>query len=254
METLSPTTEDEDAAVIAAYALGEADPATVARAEALLASDQRFRSMLDSYRTVAETLPLAAPAATPAPDLRARLLARVEAEASGKPAPKPQRPQTARRGWSWRWVALACNFALILGLAGWNISLQQQQQTEAARFQRTWNTMVSAMSAPGVRQYQLAGNSGTSAAFLFAPEQRLGCLVASNLPALPADQVYQVWLEQNGQVRAVGTFRPNASGNGWLVIENTVPIDDFSSVRVTVAPAGGSSAPEGKPVISGSIA
>lgn len=246
-----PHNEDEDNALIAAYALGEADPATVAQAEALLASDPRYRAVFDSYRAVADALSLAAPAATPAPDLRERLVARLEAEASGRPVSK--RARTPARKFGWRWVALAGNLALILGLAGWNVTLQQQRQAETARSQRAWNTMVDAMTAPGVRQYQLASSAGAAAAFLFAPDQRLGCLVTSNLPALPENQVYQVWIEHDGQARSVGTFRTNATGKGWLVVENAVPIDDFNAVRVTVEPAGGSATPIGKPVITGSI-
>ena len=250
----TPTQFDHDAAVIAAYALGEADAATSQQAEALLASNPEYQALLRSYRSVAGALPLAAPAAEPAPDLRNRLLARVAAEAEGKPLPVAATP---RRRWKlvrWQQALLALNLAVLLGLGGWNWNIQQQQQAEAAKFQRTWNNMVAAMSVPGVRQFPLLSDtSGTTAAFLFAPQQKLGCLVARGLPQLPANQVYQVWLERNGQLASAGTFRPNPDGNGWLVVNNAMPISDFNAIRVTVEASSGSTAPSNQRVISGGL-
>lgn len=253
MSTPPPPPTDEYTALIAAYALGEADAATTRAAEALIATDPAARTLFEQYRPVARALPFAAPSAEPAPDLRERLLARVQAEVSGAPVPTAQRAMPRRRLPRWQWAALALNLAAILGLAGWNISLQQQQQAEAARFQRSWNTMVGAMSAPGVQQFQLTAPANTSAAFLFAPQEKLGCLVARGLPQLPANQIYQVWLDKQGSTTSAGTFRVNPQGNGWLVVNNATPISDFDAVRVTVEPASGSTAPNGEQVIRGII-
>jgi anti-sigma-K factor RskA len=261
------SSQDEYEALLVAYALGEAGPETVRQVEQLLATNPEYRATLESYQAVAQALPLAAPSAEPTPDMRERLLERLNAEVEGRPL--PQRPQTQQsprpRLPFWQRLALALNAMLIVGLVGWNVNLQQQhqaeiarlqqqQQEDTARFQGTWNTMVNAMSAPGVQQYVLASESpGATGAFLFAPNQQLGCLVVRGLPQLPQNQVYQVWLEEGDTISSPGTFRVNPEGNGWLVVNNAAPINDFSTVRVTVEPTGGSDSPTSPRVIGGSI-
>ncbi|MCU0492651.1 MAG: anti-sigma factor [Chloroflexaceae bacterium] len=249
-------------AMLAAYALGEADEATTRQVERLLADNPAYRQQFAEYQQIATLLPLAAPKAAPASDLRNRLLERVSAEAAGKPLPAaaPARPTKPRMPW-WQRLVLAANLLLVIGLGWWNVSLQQQnatlqeqQQAASTRVQRTWNNMVAAMTAPGVQQYVLASNqANVNSAFLFAPEQRLGCLVISGLPQLPAGQVYQVWLEQNGERRSVGSFRANADGNAWLIVNNATPISDFSGLIVTVEPDSLSPAPTTPPVVSGTL-
>lgn len=245
---------DEHAALLAAYALGEADPETTRQVENLLATNPEYRSIVESYETVTQALPLAAPSATPTPDLRNRLLNRLDAEVQGKPLPSP--PQERKRAGMplWQRFAFVVNFLIILGLLGWNVSLQQQQQADLARFQTTWGKMVTAMNAPGVQQYPLMSETpDATGAFLFAPDQQLGCLVVQGLPQLPEDQTYQVWLEQSGQFESPGTFRVNEAGNGWLIVDNATPIDDFSVVIVTVEAVDGSTNPTNPPVIGGPL-
>ncbi|MEM8535802.1 MAG: hypothetical protein AAGF95_33555, partial [Chloroflexota bacterium] len=89
---------DEHAALLAAYALGEADPETIQQVEQLLAAHPEYRSVVDSYKTVVQALPLAAPSATPTPDLRDRLLNRLDAEVEGNPLPAPQQERKQRAG------------------------------------------------------------------------------------------------------------------------------------------------------------
>ncbi|MEM8531238.1 MAG: anti-sigma factor [Chloroflexota bacterium] len=246
---------DEHAALLAAYALGETDAETARQVEQLLATHPEYRSVVDSYKTVAQALPLAAPSATPTPDLRDRLLNRLDAEVEGKPLPAPQQERKQRAGLPfWQRLALVVNFLAIIGLIVWNVNLQQQQQADLARFQTTWGKMVTAMNAPGVQQYQLMSETpDATGAFLFAPDQQLGCLVVEGLPQLPEDQTYQVWLEQGGQFESPGTFRVNDAGNGWLVVDNATPIDDFSVVIVTVESVDGSTNPTNPPVIGGPL-
>ena len=61
-----------------AYALGSLDAAEARPVEDHLASCWICRSELNAFQTVAEQLSLAAPSAVPSPELKARLMQRVQ--------------------------------------------------------------------------------------------------------------------------------------------------------------------------------
>ena len=78
-------------------------------------------------------------------------------------------------------------------------------------------------------------------------------LLVLNLPPLPPDEVYQVWLIKDGQKHDVGTFTVDSTGFGQTVIIPVAPVRKFEAIGITVEPAGGSTGPTGINVLQGDL-
>ncbi len=78
---------------------------------------------------------------------------------------------------------------------------------------------------------------------------RMGMLVVNELPKLPNDRLYQVWLiSWNGTVTGGGTFTNDANGRGQIVLESDQPLFAYKSLAVTIEPGPGSQEPTGPQV------
>jgi hypothetical protein len=77
---------------------------------------------------------------------------------------------------------------------------------------------------------------------------------ASQLPALPANRVYQLWLiRANGQaIASAGIFTPDGANRGALQLKNPTLLSGVTTVAVTDEPAGGSMQPTGHKWLIGS--
>jgi anti-sigma-K factor RskA len=74
--------------------------------------------------------------------------------------------------------------------------------------------------------------------------------VGSQLPALPKDRTFELWLiPAKGGPQPAGLFRPNSSGDSVHI--SPVPVDTsrVNAVAVSIEPRQGSSAPTTKPII-----
>lgn len=239
---------------LAAYALGDRDRDTVRQVETCLASCPEARKTLAAYQAVANMLPLGVPDALPAPELRARLLTQV---ATGE---RPQEPAVRRlrksRPVFWRRMLLVINTIALIALLVWNVSLQQALQQRAARGQAAWAMVSQALNRPEVQQFHLTPDHAppsASGVLLLAPGEAEGCLLVAGMPQLASDQVYQLWLLTDGQRTSGGTFQVDPAGNGWLLVEQSVPLDSFTALGITVEPAGGSVGPTSARIIGGSL-
>jgi anti-sigma-K factor RskA len=164
----------EDAA--GAYVLGALPDAEREAYAAHLETCPVCQAEVDELSLAAAVLPASAPAMTPPPALKARIMAEVEREAAllasasePRPAPKPKRRW--RLSWPMGAVALAC-VALVLGLGA-----------GAALFGDDGRT-VPFQADPSLQQ--------ASAELEIDGDKAL--LVADNLPAPPEGRMYMVWL------------------------------------------------------------
>lgn len=230
-------------------ALDLLDGAERAAFEAELADRADLRALAGQLRDSAAALALAAPAAEPPPSLRARVLAAVARETAVSSTPVVIRgPWLSRFGWG-----LAAVFALgSAWLATENLSLRRE--TENLRLERALADMSRQMAELRLKERSLvaeaaiadlgnrlrrqedlsrlkinalaslAGNSPEARAIaVWDPDRETGLLSVEKLPALAADQDYQLWVIDpaykdpvNGGVftvaddgRAVLTFRPD---------------------------------------------
>jgi len=80
-----------------------------------------------------------------------------------------------------------------------------------------------------------------------------GTLVVDNLPSLSEDQQYQLWLIDNGKRTDGGVFSVSTEGYGSIWVSSPQPLIGYSSVGITIEPAGGSPGPTGEKVLGGDL-
>jgi anti-sigma factor RsiW len=253
---------------LAAYALGDAEEGAAERAH--LAVCPHCQHDLREYRLVAGMLPFSVPEAMPQPELRERVIAAVKRQvAESTPAPEPLPAQLAARiapalrpgGRRSFWAALA--FAVLaLALLGWNISLRSEldrQTALVALSRQNWQTMIVLLDDTALAKYTVAADPAPAAGqypahghFWASPRVQVACLVVQGLPELRADQVYQVWLVRGNEQASGGTFEVH-SGKAWTFVLSDESITSYNELFVTVEPTGGSSAPVGPRVMSGTL-
>src|SRR5258705_6799173 len=110
--------------LLPAYALGSLDTDETNRVNEHLLSCWICRAESSTFQDVAEQLSFAAPIAAPSPDLKDRLLQRVQSV-----RPQPRVPaQAARRAWLERLLPVwgLVSLGLIMALAAFNLSLWQR--------------------------------------------------------------------------------------------------------------------------------
>jgi hypothetical protein len=72
-------------------------------------------------------------------------------------------------------------------------------------------------------------------------------LTMSRLPALPRDDVYEVWVERDGTLEPSSLFVPRRDGSAEAAVPAS--LDDADAVLVTREPRGGSQAPTSRPLL-----
>lgn len=211
---------------LAAYALGVLEPDAAAALERHLDGCERCQAELRWLQPAVAALPEAVERVEPPPQLRARLIAGIEAEAAGaEPAPGP-RPR--RRRWLLRpavgFAALALIVAAVLGYTIGGDSGEGGGES----------TIV-AGQAPGVTATMVDEGDG-------------GTLRLANVHQLPDGKVLEAWVQRDGKVEAVpALFVPDHEGRASTQLP---AMDGVEAVMVTAEPKGGSRQPTGEPLIT----
>jgi anti-sigma-K factor RskA len=103
------------------------------------------------------------------------------------------------------------------------------------------------VTAPDTLDLRLAGqrpSPGASGRAFHSPSR--GVLFAANdLPQLPPDRVYQVWLLTRGAPISAGLFRPDAQGNVTTAFDPIPNAPAPVGFAVSIEPDGGVPAPTG---------
>jgi hypothetical protein len=119
----------------------------------------------------------------------------------------------------------------------------QEKETALAQAQLE----VSVLLQPNVRVVNLPGivdafRTATVTVF-YAPQSTTAYVSVANLPPLPPDQTYQLWLINRNQRLPSSVFNTDASGVSRLIVQSNEPFSRFQSIGVTIEPAGGSQTP-----------
>ena len=218
----------------AAFALGAVDPDEEAAVRAHLADcgqpHPEVRDALGAGLVMAESLEPVAPSAA----LRDRLMATIERTPQALAGTVTEEPASTagRRGWlDWlspriaRPVALAAVAALV-AVAAWNLSLQSQlgQRDAALR------AVASAISG-GETAFRVEGDAGRG--YVVDTPGEGAALVVTDLAALPADRLYELWLiDTTGTPVAVGTF--TTTDDAVTVVPLERDLTGFTVFAVTV--------------------
>lgn len=224
------------------WALNSLEDDEMLRVEDAIASDPDLAAAAQELRGTASALGWAAGTRTPSAGLRDRVLG----------AAVPARLLRTRRRYTWAWgsVAAACLLAF-LGLAFWNLRLQEEMASQAVVLDVTH--LGSVMGGQMLVKNVSAGEAAPDCqgALLGSDESRMAYLSLSHLPALPREKAYQVWVtDMDGNRSSAGMVWPDKVGWGsmWIVTPNG--IGSIARVGVTEEPAMGSDRPTGPRVAS----
>jgi anti-sigma-K factor RskA len=235
--------------LIPAYALGSLDADEAVDVDRHLKGCAPCRKELAAYEAVVDALALAALDADPSPELRRRLLAEAgrgrlatddgAAAASQMPPARPRIPQTPPSSTIWRrpaWAgyALAALLLVSLGLLIW-LAGRTPDEALPVTLSPADAALDAAPDALGELRFDPAGGAAT--------------LEVWRMPPLPADRQYQLWLVRDGKRDSGAVFSVNDNGWAELPIEIAHSPDDFTSLGVTIEPAGGSPGPTGDKVL-----
>jgi anti-sigma-K factor RskA len=221
---------------LAAYALGALVAEEAAELERHLAGCSHCGARLGWLRLAVNQLPGSVAQLEPPPALRARLLAEVQAEleAEGEPVGERRRAAGDRRGrWGIFWrpaTALAATAVLIVGgAAGYLLRSPDPGPS----------SVVAESPKPGL------------AAATLERDGDVATLRVQRLPKLPPSQVYETWLQRDGELEPGSVFVLRRDGSADAAIPG--PLEGASAVLVTREPRGGSQAPTSKPLLEATL-
>ncbi len=239
--------------VLVAYTLGALSPEEAAAFEAQL-DTPAIQAAHAAYRDTVEALNLAPPLRTPPPELKTRLMARLDEadRAPARPTLVSRSQQEAARPRPrllvWRrlspWLAAAAMLVVSFGLGVrvW------QQQAQLAQLQAVLTKPQMVAMEAGEVAPQAQGR------FYLAPESNRAVLIVAEMPRLSQDKTYQLWLVGKDDVRDNGgTFRVDSQGYGTFLVSAPRPLRDYKRIGVTTEPAGGSPGPTSGRVIGASL-
>ena len=245
-----------------AYVLGSLDAGERTSFEAHLAGCEECAAEVRALRRVTAALAQSVPQRTPRPELRQRALASLAGVSKAPPASR--RVQSL----AGNWLPLAATLALALGVAVYAAGLQariagletrleqalvqasaaDRAVADARRVGAELQSAMGVLAAPDLVRIDLAGQTTAPQATARALWSRARGMVftASNLPALPAGQVYQVWVVTAPAPVSAGLLTPDPSGGGLTFYSTPPDIAPPTAVAVTLEPAGGVPAPTGQ--------
>lgn len=210
----------------------------------------------------------------PTAGAKERLFTRIAAErgaTSGKTAGSPgeivrgarePRGEARKRSW-WNWVLVPVAAALALVSLGlWRENQRlvlevRQARLEAVRLQQERvrvERLVNVLAAPETITVKLAGTvDAAQSSGVVKYNQRSGMVIyTAELPPLPADKVYQMWLvPKNGAPISAGIFSQAERGKAQVWSAQVPPNSEPKAFAVTIEPAGGVPQPTGSKVLLG---
>ena len=241
---------------LAIYAVGALEGDERAALEHHLQDCAACRRELDALRGDLASLALSASQAAPPARARQRLLSAIAAEPRRQPAP-------SRNLW-WALVpSLAAACLALIALVLW--SDQSRMRGELADLQRNnakqeqqlrqANEVVATLTDPAAVRFTLSAAKTPpqpQGKTIYARDRGTLIFVASNMPALPAQKTYELWLiASSGAAIPAGLFQPDAHGNATLINPPLPAGVDAKTFAITVEPASGSPAPTSQPIMVG---
>lgn len=211
-----------------------------------LIAHPELQSEIDKLGAVASLLALSPPEQEPSPRLRKNLMNSVRAESS--PSGETSIPffTRLRELFGFQRLALgAAALVVLVGLISWNVSLQNQNGDLQGRVQN----LKGQAQQKEAKTYALEG-SGTAqnvSGEVVKLNSKHTILAAENLPSIPKNKTYQIWVIKNGVPKSAGIFNPH---NGKATAMVTISLENADTVAVTVEPSGGSPKPTSNPIIS----
>ena len=233
---------------LAAYALGTLDEDETRMLEEHLENCQSCQAELADYTAVSNGLLSALPPQTP----HSRLRKQVEARLPGN-----KKTSGAGRFWSLprisfgqAGIAVAFVFLLFLNLySALQMRRLQGQQAELTQHIYAEQSAIAMLAYPGTQKISI--HEGVAGSLLLNAETNTAVLFTWDLPELPEDQTYQIWLIDAQGNRVSGGLFETSPENEYTTVQVAAssPLDDFVALGVTIEPWGGSPGPTGPNVL-----
>ena len=246
--------------LLAGYALDNLNDAEQAELARLLRDHPELRAELEAYEQTLDQLPLTLPQQMPSKQLETRLFQMVQASSPSPPAIAlssaqhlqlpPQRSSPQRRWAVLAGGAIAAIALIVLGMDNWRLrqSLAARQaellevETRILQLQETLDqseTVLATLREPNSQIFNLAGTgdlSESTGSLITVPGHSEVALVAKNLPTLPADQVYRLWVidDRHSDPVYCGQFNANATGAIRWTVPASVCVDAPTQVLITI--------------------
>jgi anti-sigma factor RsiW len=270
-DTSAPHHHDVDD-LLGVYALDALEPDEAAAVAAHVATCPRCRAELDAHREMAAALGNTVVALPP--DLWDRIAERMGgrpddrlnehlqnrtgdaprlvplAHPTVRPAPADAPIRAGRR----RWAAVAVGIAAMVALVAFlTVSVVQANHQlgsaqQALTDQSTNAEVQAALTTPGHQLVPLRSPAGQQVAEVVIVPDGRGYFVSSAMPALPADETYQLWAMFGTRAVSLGLM-----GDRPAQVVFTVASGSPTQLAVTVEPAGGVARPDRLPIASGSL-
>jgi anti-sigma-K factor RskA len=203
-----------------------------------------------------------------------KLFARISAEQKGTsgeaaksvdesaPGQRESRGETRKRSW-WNWVLAPVAAALALVSLGlWRVNQRldgevREARLEVVRLQQERvrvERLVNVLAAPETVTVKLAAtDAATKSSGVVRYNRNSGTVIyTAELPPLPADKVYQMWLvPTSGAPISAGTFSQAEPGKTQVWSAQVPANIEPKAFAVTIEPAGGVPQPTGPKVLLG---
>lgn len=266
---------EEAQGLLDAHSLGALDRSEARRLERHLASCAECRRPYKEAVEASALLALAAPLRRASPALRLRLRQRL--------APRPALRWFPAPRLSWA-TGVAALLVVSIGALTWGGVLQTQVndlKQDSDKLATLYDELEGRGNSVDVLQRQeylqgllreqdqamrvvalgdesredLVGtvpSSPVRGEYLWNADEALGVLFLINLPQLPEDLTYQLWLvRDSGDPVSGGTFAPQNDGSARLLVRTGDLGGTLTGMAITVEPAGGSTTPTGDIVLQG---
>lgn len=255
------------------YALGTLDAAEASEFERYLASaDAAERQLASELMATASSLPSALPRQQPPPSVKSALMQKVALSARAQDSARSRTSDLQRGAPTRNWIpwgiaaalAMVAVFSLfVIRLLG-TIDTQNKQLDSVMAENRTLNTRLVALQDElsrreeqlrvlAAKEIHISIMSGLQVnpvgygKIIWDPEKGTAILQVSNLPAVPTDKDYQLWVIKDKQPISAGVFAVDEPGDNFFKIDGLAVTNpkEIAAFAVTLEPKGGVPQPTG---------
>lgn len=239
-------TGDDPHLDVGAYALHALPPDEEAAFENHLASCAECRREADGLTRTASMLG-AGEARAPSPELRTRVLGQISTVRQERlePPRAGAHPRRRQRVLGFALAASVAAAAALGGVAWWQHTEADTAQEKAADLHTGAEALADVLAAPDATISTAELPQGATASVVASRAQGQAAFIASGLPPLTDDQVYELWYAEAGDFRPAGLLS-GAGGRQAHILDG--PLAGATAVGITVEPAGGSQQPTTDPL------
>lgn len=218
-----------------AYALNALSEEERREVEGYLTLHPELKSEMEELHALAQVLALSPAEKEPSPELRRNLMRTIEPESSSQTETEDSSfIQRFQEYFSFGRLALGVATLALVVLLGWNVMLQGEVRDLQAEVE---DRQTYAM--------QGSGAASSTEARIIRLDQQQSIIFANDMPSIPENRTFQIWIIENGTPRSAGTFAPGDT----VAAPITDSLGGDKTVAITIEPAGGSDQPTSEPVL-----